>query len=184
MNQIDARVLPLADFMDRPEGWGRSQGREVYQRLLGFVEANPGVGVFRISMSGVQRMDISFSSEAIVELARRFRRIKGFCLTNLTDFDLLENVDAACVKKGQPMLVVRDGISELVGPLPSEGTREAFNFVMKHPQVRASELASEKDISLPNASMKLKTLWDRGFLLRHEAIADTGGVEYLYRRIG
>ena len=183
MNQIEARVLPLADFMDRPEGWGRSQGREVYQRLLGFVEENPGVGVFRISMHGVQRMDISFSSEAIVELARRFRRIKGFCLTDVTDSDLLENIDAACVKKDQPMLVMRDRAQALIGPSPSEGTREAFEFAMKHPEVRASELVIEKDISLPNASMKLKRLWDQGFLLRNEAIADTGGVEYRYRRI-
>ena len=182
MNQSDERVLPLADLMDGSEGWGRSQGREVYLRLLRFVEDNPGVGVFMISMSGVQRMDISFSSEAIVELARRFRRIKGFCLVDLTDADLRENVDAACMKKGQPMLVVRKGISDLIGPNPSEGRREAFDFAMKHTQVRASELASALGISLPNASMKLKALWDQGFLLRHETIPDTGGVEYLYSR--
>jgi len=183
MNQFDARVLPLVDFMDRPEGWGRSQGREVYQRLLGFVEENPGVGVFRISMHGVQRVDISFSSEAIVELARRFRKIKGFCLTDVTDSDLLENIDAACVKKDQPMLVIQDRAQALIGPSPSEGTREALEFAMEHPEVLASELALEKGISLPNASMKLKALWDQGFLMRNEAIADTGGVEYRYRRI-
>lgn len=183
MNQPDVRVLPLANFMGRPEGWGRSQGREVYLRLLGFVEDNPGARVFRISMSGVQRVDMSFSSESVVELARRFRRIKGFCLVNLTDADLLENVDAACVKKGQPMLVVREGISGTIGPNPSEGTREAFDFAMNHPQVRASELASEKGISLPNASMKLRALWDQGFLLRRETIANTGGVEYVYNRV-
>ena len=183
MNQMGVRVLPLTKFMGRPEGWGRTQGREVYQRLLGFVEDNPGTTVFRISMKDVQRMDISFASEAIVELAKRFRRGKGFCIVDLTDADLIENIDAACVKKDQPMLVVRYDDFDLIGLNPSEGTREAFEFAMSRQQARASELAAKKGISLANASMKFKKLWDQGFLLRREAIAETGGVEYLYCRM-
>ena len=32
--------------------------------------------------------------------------------------------------------------------------------------------------------MKFKQLWEQGFLLRQESTADTGGVEYVYHRIG
>ena len=183
MNQIRDQVLLLGDFMDRREGWGRIQGRKVYQRLLGFVEDNPGTVVFRISMKDVQRMDISFASEAIVELARRFRRTKVFCLLDLTDTDLIENIDAACAKKNQPMLVAGKESTILIGLNPSEGAREAFEFAMRRPQVRATEFAAEKGISLANSSMKFKQLWDQGFLLRRERTADTGGVEYVYFRI-
>ena len=172
--------MPLAEFMDRPDGWGRCQGRELYQRLLVFVEDNPGTVVFRISMKDVERMDISFASEAIVELAKRFRRGKGFCFVDLTNADLIENIDAACVKKDQPMVVIGYGGVYLIGLNPSEGTREALEFAMSRPQARASEFAAKKGISLANASMKLKKLWDQGFLLRREAIAETGGVEYVY----
>src|SRR5260221_977459 len=107
MNEVTARVLALSTFMNRAEGWGRGQGREVYQRLLHFVEDNPGTVVFQISMKGVQRIDISFASEAIIELARRFRRTKGFCLIDLTDPDMVENIDAAGEKKEEPKLVWR-----------------------------------------------------------------------------
>ena len=89
----------------RPEGWGRSEGREVYQRLLDFVEHSAGTLVFEISMKDVKRVDISFSSETIIELARRYRRTKGFCLVDLNDKDMIENLDAAAAKKEQPMLV-------------------------------------------------------------------------------
>src|ERR1700738_2283485 len=89
------QVLTLREFMDRPEGWGRNQGREVYQRLLRFVEESPGTIIFKVSMKGVQRLDISFSSETVVELARRYRGAKGFCLIDISDKDLIENVDAA-----------------------------------------------------------------------------------------
>lgn len=184
MNEVTTRVLTLRTYMDRPEGWGRTQGREVYQRLLRSVEDNPGTVVFRISMKDVQRMDISFASETIIELARRFRRTKGFCLIDLADTDMIENIDAAGEKKEQPMLLWRDKSAELIGMKPTEGTREAFQFAMGRAQSRASEFAAEKSYSIANASMKFKQLWEQGFLLRRESVADTGGVEFVYQPIG
>jgi hypothetical protein len=184
MNELKTRVLALRVYMDRPEGWGRSQGRQVYQRLLQFVENNPGTVVFRISIAGIQRVDISFASETIIEPARRFRRTKGFCLIDLTDRDLVENIDAAGEKQEQPMLVWREKSFQLVGMKPKEGTREAFEFAMGRSQSRASEFAAQKNLSIANASMKFKQLWEQGFLLRRESTADTGGVEFVYHRIG
>jgi predicted transcriptional regulator len=49
---------------------------------------------------------------------------------------------------------------------------------------KATEFAADKGISIANASMKFKQLWERGFLLRREATADTGGIEFVYQRIG
>lgn len=178
------RVLALRDVMNKNEGWGREQGREVYQRMLRFVEESPGVTVFKVSMKGVKRLDISFSSETVVELARRFRGSKGFCLVDLTDRDLIENIDAAAEKKEQPMLVWHSESADLIGAEPSEGAREAFQFAMGRPQTRATEFAASRGITINNASMKFKQLWEQGFLLRRESAADTGGVEFVYHRIG
>jgi hypothetical protein len=183
-NEMATRMLPLRVYMDRPEGWGRSQGRQVYQRLLQFVENNPGTVVFRISIEGIQRVDISFASETIIEPARRFRRTKGFCLIDLIDPDMVENIDAAGEKQEQPMLVWREKSAKLVGMKPKEGTREAFEFAMGRSQSRASEFAAQKNLSIANASMKFKQLWEQGFLLRRESTANTGGVEFVYHRIG
>jgi hypothetical protein len=178
-------VLPLRDFMARPEGWGRNEGRNVYQRMIDFVENSPGTIVFKISMKDVQRIDISFASETVIELARRYRRSKGFCLIDLNDEDMIENLDAAAVKKEQPILVWRGKSARLVGMEPSEGTREAFQFALTRPHSRAAEFAGEKrGMSIANASMKFKQLWEQGFLLRREAAAESGGVEYVYHRIG
>jgi hypothetical protein len=184
MNEVVAtKVLFFSSFMARPDGWGRSEGREVYQRLLRFVEDNPDAVVFRISMKDVQRMDISFASETIIEMARRFRRSKGFCIVDLTDTDIIENIDAAGAKKEQPMLVWRDRSASLIGAKPKEGTREAFQFAMARSQTRAAEFAVEKGISIANASMKFKQLWEQGYLLRRESTAESGGVEYVYERV-
>jgi hypothetical protein len=183
MNEV-VRVLQLRNVMDKGEGWGRDQGREVYQRMLRFVEDSPGILVFKVSMKGVNRLDISFSSETIVELARRFRTRKGFCLIDLTDRDLIENLDAAAEKTGQPMLVWHGRSADLIGAVPSEGTREAFSFAMGRRECRAAEFAQSRNVSISNASMKFKQLWEQGFLLRREANAGSGGVEFVYQRIG
>ena len=56
-------MLSLHKFMNRPDGWGRSEGREVYgRRLLGFVEENPGTILFKVSLEGVRRLDMSFAA--------------------------------------------------------------------------------------------------------------------------
>jgi hypothetical protein len=179
------RVLALRDFMDRPDGWGREQGRGAYQRLLRAVEASAGNVVIRFSMKGVKRVDMSFASETIVELARRFRGTKGICLVDLTDTDMIENIDAAASKKGQPLLLWEGKSARVLGSQPTQGCREAFDFALERPQARAAEFAqAKKNMSIANASMKFKQLWEQGFLLRRESAADTGGVEFVYQRIG
>src|SRR4029077_8311181 len=94
----ESTVLYLRDCMPRAEGWGRPEGREVYPVLLNFVEAHPGISIFRISLQRVQRMDISFVSETLVQLAKRFRGNKAFYLVDVPSEDMAENIDAAALK--------------------------------------------------------------------------------------
>lgn len=178
-------VIKLREFMDEPEGWGRVEGREVYQRLLEFVEANPGVMVFRVSTEGVRRVDISFASETLVELARRYRGSKGFCLVDLDDVDMIENWEAAAAKKSQPIVLWVGDNGRVIGTKPSQGNRDALSFALSRSQATASDFAeATPGMSIANASTKFKQLWEQGFLLRRESVADSGGVEFVYQRIG
>ncbi|HKV08338.1 MAG TPA: DNA-binding protein, partial [Thermoanaerobaculia bacterium] len=60
----------------------------------------------------------------------------------------------------------------------------AFRFALERTGARASEFAAAAQISLTNASTKLKQLWEQGFLLRRENLAPSGGIEFEYFRIG
>jgi len=179
------KILRLKDFMDSSHGWGRSQGREVYRKLLDYVESQPGTLVFRVSMEGVERVDISFASETIVELASRYRSRKGFCFVDLEDIDMIENWEAAAERKGQPLTIWKNDECQPIGARPSQGNLGAFNFVLRRGAVRAAEFVRENpEINIQNASMKFKQLWEKGFLLRRENVAGSGGVEFEYFRIG
>jgi hypothetical protein len=98
--------------------------------------------------------------------------------------DLLDNWDAAAEKKNQPMVVwLSDEKYQLIGPQPSRGNTATLAFALLTPVVRAAEVAEQLDLKVQNASTKLKQLWEQGFLLRREDVADSGGVEYQYFRI-
>jgi hypothetical protein len=179
-----AAVIALRRLMDDDEGWGREAGRVVYQRLLSQVEDNAGVAIFRVSLSDVRRMDISFASETVVEIAKRFRGSKGFCLIDVTDPDLIENLEAAAARKSQPLFIWKGNKPRLIGVEPSEGNREALRFALERPMVRAAEFSqANPGMLIANASTKFKQLWEQGFLLRRDAVAESGGVEFVYCRI-
>jgi hypothetical protein len=183
MNE-NAVEIQLRAFMESSEGWGRNQGREAYQKLIDFIEKHAGILVFQISVEGVRRIDISFASETIIELARRYRGNKGFCFIDLTDPDMRENWDAAAERKSQPIMVWEEFQGQVIGIKPSQGLMEAFRFALERPFVRAAEFAAASSgISIANASSKFKQLWTQGFLLRREDVAESGGVEFIYYRI-
>jgi hypothetical protein len=177
----EAVELRLRTLMTANEGWGRASGREVYRALVDFVESRAGNTIFRISMNGVKRVDISFASETIVELARRYRGTKGFCFTDLEDRDMEENWAAAAERAKQPLMTWTGQKGRVLGPQPSQGVADAFRFAFVKSEVRASDYAaSVKEMSITNASTKFKQLWENGFLLRRETIAESGGVEFVY----
>lgn len=173
-------TISLRGQMDAPYGWGRDQGREVFQGLIKQVEAHPGSLVIEVSLKGVERTDISFASETVVELAKRYRGNKGFLLSHVVDDDLLENWEAAAAKKSQPLMVWDGAKLKVIGAQPSQGNAVTFEYVLAKGSATAAEIANAFDFQITNASTKLKQLWEQGFLLRRQESAESGGVEFRY----
>ena len=183
LNQMTATIR-LRDLMDRDDGWGNEEGREVHHKLLHAVEREAGTLIFRISLAGIRRTDASFPRESVVEVAKRFRGQKGFCLTEVAHPDLLDNWDAAALKRQQPLTVWCRDHPTIIGPAPSRGTQRLVDYVLSVRETTAATVAKALQLTLTNASSKLKHLVEAGFILRRNAIAPTGGVEYHYFRIG
>lgn len=173
-------AIRLRDLMDREDGWGTDEGQEVFMKLSRLIDQHPAMAIFRVSLDGVRRTDASFPRESVMEVARKFRKKVGLCLADVNNEDLLDNWDAAAVKKEQPMFVWFAKGYRLLGPQPSAGSVGVLKLVLGNMETRASDVSKEFSLKIANASMKLKQLWDQGFILRREDIADTGGIEYVY----
>jgi hypothetical protein len=183
MNEIVR--LRLTDFLGgASEAWGNDLGREVFAQLLVEVERHPGALVFEVSLAGIRRTDASFPRESVVELARRFRKQFAFVVTDPIDEDLLFNWDSAAVKKEQPLFVRgENGSWRLLGPQLSSSKERLLDYVMKNKKVRTAQVASDLFLKISNASTQLRDLWEMGYVLRREEVADSGGVEFVYLSI-
>ncbi|WP_146093435.1 DNA-binding protein [Xanthomonas pisi] len=168
--------------MDQDDGWGREDGRAVFLRLLGAVEAHPGVCRFGLDLAGVHRLDSSFPRESFVALAKRFCGEKSFALRGPLDPDNEDNIDAAARKRQMP-LVTRNGSEwRVLGPEPSPGLKPVFEAAMSRGEVTTAELIRTpyEMGSANNVSNKLRQLAEAGYLLRREDASASGGKEYRY----
>ena len=165
-------------------GWDREQAVPVAAKLVSHLKSMSDQRAAKVSMAGVERMDASFASEAIVEVIGRFRKSMGVCLVDLSNSAIRLNIDLAAERIGVPVTVWNGTEVTVIGLKPSAGNREALEYALSWVEVRTAAFADVAGISIANASTKFKQLWEQGFLMRTEGAADSGGVEFLYRRIG
>lgn len=109
---------------------------------------------------------------------------RGFILADLYDEDVIDNIDYAAVALNQPLVLrFEDGL-RLLGPALTKSNLEIYELLKIKKQITTSQLAALMDLSVQNASSKLKKLVDEGYILRSEETAETGGIEFVYVIIG
>lgn len=175
--------IRLREHLDRDDGWGSEEGIAVREKLLRAIEAHPEAMVIRVSLAGIRRTDASFARESVLELAHQFRGRRGICVLDVPSDDVLENWDAAALKRGQALVVWGAKGPQLIGPRPSEDTWELLKLVLRRGEVGTAEAAKVLRKQVNNVSTRLKRLSDEGLVLRRDANAATGGVEYRYMAI-
>ncbi|EXB72676.1 helix-turn-helix transcriptional regulator [Acinetobacter johnsonii] len=165
--------------------FGNKKGREVFPQLKAIIDSNPNQNVFEISFDGIEFTDSSFARESILLLAKMFRGNKGIFLSDFDpdNIDMLDNWDYAAEKVEQPILVKMGGEIRLLGNQLSSSNQEVFDLVMKAKAITTNKVATQLGLSVPNASTKLKKLVDGGYILRVEEVAESGGIEFIYKSI-
>jgi hypothetical protein len=182
MNQIPV-VTNLRTFTSSERPFGNLEGKNVFRKLSEFVEQNPNTDVFGISLEGIVATDASFPRESVVSLAKQLRGEKWFFLTNLSNRDLIDNWSYAAQAKEQPLIIWNNDNFEIIGPDLNKSTRDLIEYVLLKGSVLASQVAGDLDLSVQNASTRLKNLVSQGYLLRTEDVADSGGIEFKYSPI-
>jgi len=181
---MEVRLLELMqEQLGVSDGWGHEMGRKIHDKLREVVEKQTTETIITISLKGVKRADASFLRESTLSLAKLYREKKGFCLSDIENEDLVENIEVAAGKFEQPITYWPNSNGRILGPQPSEGLKEMLIYALKVPVVYTNEAARELDLKVPNASNKLNQLWKAGYILRRERVATSGGLEHEYFRI-
>lgn len=83
----------------------------------------------------------------------------------------------------QPLTIRLDTEIRTLGPVLTKSNLEILNFLKKKKKTTTSQIASSMNLSVQNASSKLKKLVDDGYILRFEETAESGGIEFIYQAI-
>lgn len=183
MKQLKNNLISLVDLIGTNSAFGNDEGRDVFQKLSKELDHHPENKIFGISLKGLLRTDASFPRESIISLAKAKRGEIGFYLQDFEGKDLIDNWDYAAKAKEQPMIVFKEKGFDLIGPPLGAGLIELLTFIIKKDSVTTSLIAEKFEISSQNASGKLKKLHALGLLLSSKEIAETGGIEFVYKAI-
>ena len=147
------------------DGLSIDHGKFVYAALLPAIQEFVDVDIVHLSMKGIGEVNSSFCREAIVRTISEFRGKIGFCLVDIENEEYLDNFVAAAIKLKQPVFFKLDGTYKVIGPaFPNElprGAAEILDYVKTHNPATATMLKSDLDLSITNASTKLKQLLEQ-----------------------
>ena len=176
-------LIVLRKLLTSDVAFGNKEGLKVYQAISMYIDEHPEYSIFEVSLRGIDATDASFPRESIVSLAKNFRGEKAFYLTNFKNKDLIDNWQYGAEAKKQPLLIKHEDKQLWIGPKVNSATQELLDFIYEQPRVTTSLIANHFDVSIPNASMKLKKLFNQGYILGEKETASSGGHEFVYRPI-
>ena len=176
-------LIKLLDITKDPLPNGNVKGKAVFASLLKLIESRSEIDTFGISLKGIIATDASFPRESIMALAKHYSEEKFVYLTDLTDEDLLDNWTYGADAKDQPMTVWNDNKALFIGPDMTKSVKELTEYILIKKRVTTSQIVSDFDISIQNASTRLKNIFKLGYVKRVEEVAESGGKEFVYELI-
>tara|TARA_R110001583_G_scaffold51161_7_gene159734 strand:- start:6840 stop:7391 length:552 start_codon:yes stop_codon:yes gene_type:complete len=182
MKQLTHKIL-LTEVVGSDHAFGNDEGSEAYVKIKKIIDGYPSCDVFAISLEGIRFTDASFPRESLISLAKALKGEKGFYLFNVPSRDLLDNWSYGAIAKDQPLLVKNDSGHEVLGVKLSATVKELLDFVIAKKMVTSSNVSKHFDISAQNASGRLKKLHATGLILGQKEVAESGGLEFIYRSI-
>lgn len=175
------RSVELSEYVGRPEAWGTDLGARVFAKLnvdlMGLSEGT----LVPIDFAGLERSDVSFQREAIVETIRKHRPRLLFLAVNLDDADLRTNLELALEKRGEVLLLMGEDGLDVIGKRLPEEHRRTLEQVWKAGGATSAQLVREHpDTKVSTTSSRLIALWRAGLVERVEGSAASGGREHHY----
>jgi predicted DNA-binding transcriptional regulator len=173
-------VINLFDIIKDDSPYGNDQGQATHSKLKKEINKFPGVKILGISLKGIKRTDASFPRESVVALAKEKRGEIGFYLKDFASDDMIDNWSYGASAKDQPLIVYLGKEFKVIGPSLSADMLKILTYIIKSETVTTSKVAEKFDLSAPNASMKLKKLFNQGLVVGSKEVAESGGIEYVY----
>ncbi len=162
---------------------GSEMGRKMFAAIREVIDSRPECRLFEISLRGVTAVDVCFARESVIALAKLLRGERGIYLSNLASQDVRDNWDSAAQAKDWAIVARNGARCQVLGPRHRALSAELFEFAMRREAFTAADVAKHFDISIQNASARLKKLHLLGLLLATKEPQTSGGLEYIFEAV-
>lgn len=161
------------------DAWGTEFGASVFAQInLGLLSLGEGTLVL-LDYAGLERSDVSFQREAVVETLRKHRPRLLFIALNLSDVDLRENLQLALERRGEWLLARDPDGTAVIGKRLTPEQQATLERIWQDGDVTSSDFEIDQ-VKLSTASSRLSYLWKAGLAERIEGTSPTGGREHRY----
>jgi hypothetical protein len=171
----------LTKCADGPDAWGTELGARVFAELnLRLLNLSEGT-VALFDYAGLERSDVSFQREAVVETLRKHRPRIVFLVVHLEDRDVRENLELALERRGECLLLRAEGQPVVLGKRLSRELETTLKVVWESVEITSALLKQHMPgTELSTASSRLTALWKAGLIRRVEGTSVSGGREHRY----
>ena len=177
MNQITTK-LNMLDLAGQAMSLGSDSGNAIYIKLCEQVPSS--TQCLEISFKGMTGVDACCIRNGIASYALLFQNRLGVIISDVENFDVLENLQYGFRAKHLPVIVKNDDGSGCVYMNDTSFNQPALHLAYLRREIKSSELADDLKISVPNASGKLKQLFKLGLVHCYHSTAETGGKEFIF----
>jgi hypothetical protein len=164
------------------EAWGTAKGAEVFSKLNTELLPRREGTLAVLDFAEVQRADVSFLREAIVEIIRKHRPRLLFIADHVSEPDLRANLESALTLRGESLLS-RElvGYPEVLGKKLPKEHELTLRALGSQPEFTSGMLTAKPfGLESSTASARLSALWKAGLVERVAGTAPSGGREYKY----
>lgn len=177
-------IIDLRDFTDGSNPYGTARGRKVHAQLIDFIDSKIKSKTIGISLKRIEGADVSFLRECLIYTFKRYAKQIAFFVRDIADEDIIDNLNGAALSGDYIVTCWTSNKCFFVGPKPSESSKALLDAVTQKRSATTVQIAQALDMSVQNASTRLKRLSEDGFLVRAEMTAESGGKEFVYHVIG
>lgn len=183
MMQISMREWAQKVDLDK-ELFYRPTAVKMYEELFPLIQYLQGGTLLDCSFDGIEGCDASFADEFVIRLQKHVSHFNNvvFRLSHCNEA-VLENLRGALMlrnemDKAKTNILYYDTMYHFLIKLEAN-LQETFDYVQKHNEVTAREIAELYGIEINSASNRLKKLYDANKLFRRE-IKDEKGRQHIY----
>ena len=175
-------AAPLRELVGAGDAWGTDRGAHVFAMLNAKLRDLGDGTLVRIDFSGIERTDVSFQREAVVETIRKHRPRLLFIAANLVDPDVRANVESALERRGESLILrLPVGGYEVIGRRLNQEHEATLRVVHERKEFTSALLtAAPFNLESSTASARLTALWRAGLIERVQGSAPSGGREFKY----